>query len=1395
VKVFLNVPGEGRQGFTFDPDIRVLPGWGGNNLVLARPRFTPDPGVTSTLGTGTSSYLQVNERGELYAPGGIPYNPASPDFGGAYVLTTLNGTRYRIDGATGLLESAQTRSGVGLQFSSDAIASSSGTRITIARDQSNRITSITDTANQTIEYRYQNDDLLEVIDRDGNSTQFAYSPTRDHYLESIIDPFGRVGVRQEYDDRGRLIAVIDSNGNRTEFNFDTDVSTNTIRDPLGRETRLVYDNRGNILLEIDPLGDATEYEYDSFGNETSITDPLGNTQRFDYRSDGQLTATTDPSGQVTRYQYGSSGDVTAVVNALGQISLSGINSNGGVESITNAAGSTIDFELNSLGVPTSIQFNDGLRIQTTYDSEGREVSTVDPVGNLVSFERDSRGNLTGQVIEYEDSDGQIRRIEASSLYNADGLLLESVDPLGNVLKNLYDAAGRLVERRLPNNRTEQRSYNSSGQLSGLIFGDGASVRYAYDPVGNVVEITDESGRTTRFEYDDANRVIREIYPDASPEDISDNPAVAYEYNSAGRVTAAIDENGERTEFEYDSRGLQSLVRDPLGNEIRFEYDALGRRTALVDELDRRTEIAYDAIGNPIAATFPDGTNETATFDNFGNRTSVTNALGRTTRFEYDAVGRLIRTVNPLGHATSYSHDSLGNLTEITDANGNVTSFEYDDIGRRIGETLPLGQRLTIEYDEIGQPISYVDQNGNEFGLEYDERGRLVKRTFANDPDITYSYTPTGQLASVTNGTGTATYEYDERDRIVRQVDVNGAIVEYAYDPAGYLTSLSVDGSTTTYEHDEAGRLVSVASPDGQATTYGYDDAGQLILETKPNGVETLFDRDLRDRILSVVHRDNEANILASFEYTYDAIGQRTQVVDSDGDTVVWSYDQLNRLVSEVRSNAVDSVSLTFTYDAVGNRLSQVHSQLGSTTYQYDSNDRLIQKFSAEGTTDYRYDENGNLIEQIGTDGSRRELTWDDMNQLVAIAEVENGSTTNYQYTFDSAGRRIEEQSDGEVKQFVWADIGGIDEVVRETTESETSEYVFGLNRISQATDGQTYYFGSDAHSGTRILTDAAGIAVQQYSYDAFGNLVESPATPVTSYLYRGQYRGPDGLDYLKVRHLDPTDGRFLSRDPFNGVPSDPGTLVDYVYAGNNPVNASDPSGAATLPDLSAALTVGKIINAALFAFFVGVKTASSVKAGTFSAGKFFEIVAFEAAFAAAGFGIGRVGGAAIAKALVPATKSSAFQAAARQLGGFHAVMRAGINSPKSYAAFNALAHAINQKATVVGSKVAQGLLKNLPSTIRVTGKRGLEQVTVTVFSYPGLQASKKGVEEAAKATLRKAGIKFGEESLKVVFVSSTKVPSANLPQLVGLLSQMLFTASEVGFHVLFGLQLDVPKDE
>ena len=180
-KVYITLPGGSRQGWTFNPVIRVLPGFG-DNLVLASPRFTPDPGVTSTLSVG-GGQLFVNAFGELFASGNIPWNPAAPDFGGGYTLTTVDGTRYRIDGVSGELQSITDRNNNQLEFSEQGVLSSTGKQIQFERDTHGRITAVIDPMGQRIEYGYDaSGDLSAVTDREGVTTHF-----KSCYLSSLPD--------------------------------------------------------------------------------------------------------------------------------------------------------------------------------------------------------------------------------------------------------------------------------------------------------------------------------------------------------------------------------------------------------------------------------------------------------------------------------------------------------------------------------------------------------------------------------------------------------------------------------------------------------------------------------------------------------------------------------------------------------------------------------------------------------------------------------------------------------------------------------------------------------------------------------------------------------------------------------------------------------------------------------------------------------------------------------------------------------------------------------------------------------------------------------------------------------------------------------------------------------
>jgi RHS repeat-associated protein len=58
-----------------------------------------------------------------------------------------------------------------------------------------------------------------------------------------------------------------------------------------------------------------------------------------------------------------------------------------------------------------------------------------------------------------------------------------------------------------------------------------------------------------------------------------------------------------------------------------------------------------------------------------------------------------------------------------------------------------------------------------------------------------------------------------------------------------------------------------------------------------------------------------------------------------------------------------------------------------------------------------------------------------------------------------------------------------------------------------------------------------------------------------------------GLQYLRDRYMDPNTGRFTRRDSFAGYEEKPVSTHPYIYANNNPVTFTDPSGFSSLAEL------------------------------------------------------------------------------------------------------------------------------------------------------------------------------------------------------------------------------------
>ena len=177
-------------------------------------------------------------------------------------------------------------------------------RVTFGRDPQGRITSVTDPMGQQVKYRYdQNGDLVSVTDRANNTTQFVYRSTPGHYLDQVIDPLGRTGVRSEYDDQGRLNKLVDPSGNPVQLAYDPTHSLEVITDQLGNKLTLEYDDRGNTVRQIDALGGVTHRTFDADNNMLTETDPLGRTTSFTYDDRGNVLTQTDPLGNTTHSTY------------------------------------------------------------------------------------------------------------------------------------------------------------------------------------------------------------------------------------------------------------------------------------------------------------------------------------------------------------------------------------------------------------------------------------------------------------------------------------------------------------------------------------------------------------------------------------------------------------------------------------------------------------------------------------------------------------------------------------------------------------------------------------------------------------------------------------------------------------------------------------------------------------------------------------------------------------------------------------------------------------------------------------------------------------------------------------------------------------------------------------
>ena len=1176
-RVFITLPGGERKAFTFAPEVDSIsayfPSLGQSDPTLYRPRFKADAGVTVTLEVEDVRLARTAD-GSFVGLNGSSYNPedAASGFGGYYKLTTREGLVYRIDAATGDLESVENRYGDRLTFSDDSIVSSAGKTVTFERDAKGRISALVDPEGNRVRYEYDAaGDLIAVTDRENNTTQFGYSDDRSHFLDTITDPLGRQGIRSDYDESGRLSRIFDATGEAISLTYEPENSIEVLTDVYGASTLNEYNDRGNIVRRIDALGNQQFYEYDNNNNqvrETFVTDetgPQGSTTTATYRPDRKPLTVTDATGATQKFFYDANGNVTTVLSPLGEQIRYTHDELGNILSTTDAAGRVL---------------------QTTYDRYGRPITFTDPDGNTSTLEYDSFGNIT-----------------------------RTTDFFSNPTTYTYDIRGqRLTETHTVTNAsgvaeelTTRWTYDSEGRVTATEDPAGNITSFEYDAVGNMTAITDAKLQRTELVYNDRDRLVETIYADATPEDFTDNPRSIYLYDRGGRLRGEIDANGEVVHYAYDVLGRVTEVIYPWETEsleqllaaivpgetlesvdwtkvvypdetpeylkdnprTSKEYFSDGKVKALTDRMGNRTQYTYNASERLVETIFADDTPDDLAdnlrsitlYDRRGRIRAQIDAGGHIVHYSYDAAGRIIEEIYPkesdsleqflaaiapgeilesvdwaevvypdeapeyLKNNPRVAMEYLSNdrVKSRADALGNRTEYRYDKLGRLTEtiladdtpDTLADNARVRVEYNEIGQVVKQIDPLGQETQFTYNKAGDLVRTTYNDGTSGTNTFNELGQQTSTTDQEGKTTqYDYDPLGRLKGIVDALDGRTDYTYDPLGLLVGTTdANQISTRYEYDSLGRRTGIELPEGERASYGYDANGNLTSYTDFNGATTTYEYDALNRLVTADYTTD-----ADVYYTYTPTGKIETLTDGRGITR-YEYDFRDRLISRTDPDGPyirpDGPTIEYTYDDASNRTSVITPH-GTTTYTFDAQNRLETITDPDdGVTTYHYDLAGRLIKTELPNSTEERRGYDSLNRLTSITTVRFDSTTGqetviagYEYTLDKVGHRLQ----------ITEHDGRITRYVYDDL------YRLVQERITDPND--------PIHDGRTI----------SYTYDRMGNRLtrQDSLEGVTAYTYNDNYqllaevRSVDGEINNTITYSYDSNGNLLSRAGSDG---------------------------------------------------------------------------------------------------------------------------------------------------------------------------------------------------------------------------------------------------------------------
>lgn len=991
-------------------------------------------------------------------------------------------------------------------------------------------------------------EVTSTTDASGATTNYVYDPEGNQ--TQMTDPLGNITLTA-YDADNRKTAVTSGSGTAsaatTSYSYDLapgtgacsasitgaaycdtttsplgavtvdyfDVQNRQIEDappaPIG-PTANTFDPAGNLLTKQTPSG-LTTYGYDADNHLTSVSYSNAGSG---FRAASNVTYSYDPAGRRTAMTDGS-GTTTYRYDPLGRLA-----------SWTNGAGATVGYGYDLDGNLTTLTYPGGQQVTRTYDNAGEWTGVTDWQGHTNGFGYDHDGNLT--------TEGLANGLTSTSSFDTADRVLSTNDapasapgsPLDSI-SYIRDAAGQL---------TNETDTTCPG-------GSGCGQSYTYDPLNRVT-----SQGTGSYSYD-------------SGSDLTGWPGgISQAFNNANQVlssTTPVSTVGYNS-YSYNAGVTTVPVSLPAG------IQALDQIVLAISEAN--TQTATTPAGYVAVGTFGSSAAGSQRIQVFrrtaaGGETSVTigfsngNVSGPTSI----AIG-VYRGLNPANPLDAISSASVQSSNTVT-APSVTASLPGDELVMFTGNSYPTsttfqappGMTSESGFTPGNGNVSLDDELLTNAGPTGPKTGSYlnglappssVAVLVALKPSVTtYTYDTSGGRSSDVTPLATHQMTYDQAGRLIGYDNTS-----YAYNGDGLRTSKTVSGAAENFTWD-----ISSSQPlllqDGSINYV--DGPGGLPLEQVGAPTITLVGSGANDETVTGGAKNS---ITVNFS-AKAAPNDQILIAVTENDTTTASIPGYTFVtaVNNVNGATNDKLEL-WRRTATGGEL--------SATVSVDKTDHTKAVVAAI----YRGVDPSNPVDAF--DASFNALASTSVTVPSVSASEANDELVMLQSALDNTSSAtwiapsgmIERQQ--ETTDLVSAAFADQPLPAAGATGSRTTSLNLGgsasLSAVVVALRPQTIYYLHDQRGTTRFLTDQAGNMLASYFDGPYGYNPASagPQALLAANPFRleGAYTDQEsGLDYLINRYYDPTTAQFLSIDPLVGI-----TQQAYNFAGDDPVNKSDPSG-------------------------------------------------------------------------------------------------------------------------------------------------------------------------------------------------------------------------------------------